>query len=91
MDEIIAMRAKSIKDFPIGMEVTVLKEIDWYVCLIPYGSIGVVVGYGWTGNPLVEFTQNIGGHGGVLDKEGKPGHCWWIFPENLVTLDNIDG
>jgi hypothetical protein len=82
------MTKKGYNKFSLGMEVITIKDIDFYTCHIPAKSTGVVVGYGFTGNPLIEFKDNIGGHGGVGNKEGKNGHCWWMWPSNLVIMQS---
>lgn len=72
--------------FEIGQTIETLIDVDWYTCHIPSGSKGVVIGYNHSGNPTVEFENNIGGHSGCLSeqvREGKNGHCWYIWPGNI--------
>ena len=77
---------QSIKEWPIGMEVESIEQIDFYQCHIPAGSKGIIKGHNFTGNPLVEFYDNVGGFGGLKNEECKNGHGWWMWPSNLKVI-----
>lgn len=64
--------------FKVGDRV---KKID-----SPYaGKIGTIKGFD-TGDYLVEFDDNIHGHGGHGKCTGKNGHCWWCKPHQLELI-----
>jgi len=54
------------------------------------GVKGTVLGVPGSHPPiLVEFDENIGGHGGNYQKYGlggKEGHCWFVYPDEVTLI-----
>ena len=54
------------------------------------GKKGTVLGVPGSHPPiLVEFDENVGGHGGNYPKfglSGKEGHCWFVYPEEITLI-----
>lgn len=49
-----------------------------------YGKVVFVRLGSPSGNVLVEFDRDIGGHDGNSIARGKNGHCWWL-PKRMCT------
>lgn len=68
------------------MKVRTKEYLECYGCKIPVGSKGTVIGENFTGNPIVEFDNHIGGHNGIPFGRGKSGHCWIMWESNLEEI-----